>query len=179
VSSIVSLDDVFVVGVGCDLVGGWFLARGLLVNPVEVRERAASLTGGSPPVMAGMIRSKAEGEFGLAALTLGFLLQAGGYLAVMGGVQPTTGGLRWPLAIVLAGIVVGGLLLIAEQVVPRRIQHHARAVAPVDAARSGEEVTEERSLAFLGMSLGYGEVDMNDGDAVAAYVREHFGGVEE
>jgi len=48
VSSLLSIDDLFAVGVGCDLLGGWYLGRGLLVKPVEVVDRAATVTGANP-----------------------------------------------------------------------------------------------------------------------------------
>ena len=71
-----SLDDAFVVGVGCDLVGGWFLGRALLTKPVVVRERAATRVGVSPPAMAGMIASQVDGEFGLVVLALALQTRA-------------------------------------------------------------------------------------------------------
>jgi hypothetical protein len=73
----VSIEDLFMVGVGCDLVGGLFLARGLLISPVEVVDRAERFAGGNPVAMAGQIKSKADGEFGIVTLAVGFLLQAG------------------------------------------------------------------------------------------------------
>jgi hypothetical protein len=170
----ISLDDAFVVGVACDLMGGWFLGRGLLAKPVEVAERAANIVGASPPVMAGLIRARADGEFGLSTLALGFVLQAGGYLALIGGAHATDGGLRWPLAIVLALLVLGALVLVAEHALPWRIRVLAWSVARADVEHKGGSLTAEQALALIGRSLGFGEVDVTDEEATAAYVREHF-----
>jgi hypothetical protein len=169
-SSLISIDDAFVVGVSCDLVGGVFLARGLLAKPVKIAERASTIVGASPPVMAGLIKARADGEFGIAALALGFLLQAGGYLALVGEVRVSSGGIRPSLAVALALIVAGALCLLAAHILPMRIRAHVRAVARV---RRPDE--PKRTMALIGKSLGFGDVDSEDPKAVDDYVRRHFG----
>lgn len=174
-SSLISVDATFTVGVGCDLVGGFYLARGLLTKPVEIAERSATLLGHSPPVMAGLIKAKAEGEFGIAALALGFLLQAGGYLALIGGVHVTTGGIRPVLAAGLALVVVTALVLLAEWFLRWRVRSLTGAVARATHGENPEPEMTPRLMALIGQALGYGDVDPEDPQAVRRYVDRHFG----
>ena len=73
-----SVGDLFIVGVAFDLLGGYYLARGLLLKPLDVAQWVATLTGGNPYAAASHITAAADARVGLLYLAVGFLLQAGG-----------------------------------------------------------------------------------------------------
>jgi hypothetical protein len=76
--------DLFVVGLGFDLVGGWFLARGLIARPGIIVQRNATFLGSSAPGAFAAAEDRVDGQFGVAALMFGFLLQAIGYMLDLG-----------------------------------------------------------------------------------------------
>jgi hypothetical protein len=74
-----SLEDLFVAGIGFDLAGALLLARGLLVDPREFVRRASSAWGVSSVSIGSQANNRIDASFGAAGLVVGFLLQATGY----------------------------------------------------------------------------------------------------
>jgi len=80
-----SVEDAFTVGVSFDLLGGYLLGRGLLASPSEIAQRGSTRWGWNPADMIGQIRAGADGRIGLVSVAAGFILQAGGYVALIAG----------------------------------------------------------------------------------------------
>ena len=78
-----SLEDLFVVGIGFDIAGACLLGRGLLTSALGIARRATSYLGYSGPLATSQIEDKVDAIVGLAALILGFILQAAGYAFVL------------------------------------------------------------------------------------------------
>jgi hypothetical protein len=95
-----SLADLFTIGVGFDLLGGFFLGRGLLASPKEIVRRVGDkrFGGGSPALVVSQLQSRSDAVIGLVLLGLGFGLQASGYISVIGGATVQTGAGRAAVA---------------------------------------------------------------------------------
>jgi hypothetical protein len=79
--SVLVTQDLFAAGIGCDIAGGYLVVRGLLLDDIELRRLAGTYVGLSYGDLAARIRDRVDARLGLAALTLGFALQAAGYIA--------------------------------------------------------------------------------------------------
>jgi hypothetical protein len=98
--------DLFAAGAGCDVAGAFLLARGLIVGPGDILRR--SVTGEkffSPAETASQISDKVDATLGLVTLGVGFVVQAGAYALVSGGVTSGKGGAAG------AGVAVGVAVL--------------------------------------------------------------------
>jgi hypothetical protein len=100
--TILSVDDAFTTGVAFDLLGGFLLARGLLADPRDMAHRASTLVGYNGAIIDREVRARTDGEVGLAMLVFGFLLQFGGYTALIWGATVETDTTRALVALVLA-----------------------------------------------------------------------------
>ena len=170
-----SIDDFFTVGIGLDLFGGVFLGRGLIAKPDVIMARSGSYIGHSPPTIAGLIESRAEGEIGLSSILFGFALQAAGYLAVLGGNKIETGKDRALFGAGLLVLAICVLTLIAKPLRTWRIRRLAVNVARVGFAGQRETRPEARMLALLGPLLGYPECDATAlWVTLDEYAHEHF-----
>jgi hypothetical protein len=179
VSSPFSVDDAFTVGVSFDLLGGYLLGRGLLASPAEIAQRGKTYVGWNSADVIGQIRAGADGRIGLGSLAIGFLLQAGGYVALIAGATLKTGGVRAVAAVVLAlGDAFAWWLLL------RRVHAWFVKRLAVDVARvngeSGElgEYPDGRKLLALGQALGFLPTEvMGSGNpgALDRYAKRYFG----
>lgn len=179
----VSIDDLFVVGIALDLIGGYLLARGLLSSPGDIGRR----TNASAPrpselnhhEASGHVQDRANGEIGLWTLGMGFVLQAAGYLLVIAGVPLRTGADR-PLGAVVLGAIVAAVVLVGlRRLRRRRVRSLMVKVARFD-SMSGElmDAPEGETLVMLGETIGLRLDKRRDEawpDAVDRYARENFG----
>lgn len=104
-----SVTDFFVVGLGFDLAGAAILARGLLLGSASIAA-LGTYRGLSHGMTVERCSDRAHAELGLAALGLGFLLQAVGYAAVIGGVKQASG-MKEALVAIFLLIAAGGSVL--------------------------------------------------------------------
>ncbi|HEX5593911.1 MAG TPA: hypothetical protein VFX35_11250 [Solirubrobacterales bacterium] len=95
-----SITDLFVLGLGLDLAGAAILARGLLLGSASIAD-LGTWRGLSHGMTVERCSDRAHAELGLAALGLGFLLQAAGYATVIGGVKQASGMREAAVAILL------------------------------------------------------------------------------
>lgn len=79
--SLFSLYDLFTVGTAFDLLGAWFLARGLLSSPVQLVRRSSTFVGMNVAMAVESAGEHVDGRFGVLAILGGFVMQAGGYCA--------------------------------------------------------------------------------------------------
>jgi hypothetical protein len=174
-----SVDDLFTVGVSFDLLGGYLLGRGLLASPLDIARRNTSLFGQglNAPEAASQIRSNADAFVGLLSLATGFLLQAGGYVALIAGATVHTGGARAALAVGLAVMAAVAAWFVLQRLHRNRVLHLA-----VEAARSDPlsgrmaEYPDGNTLMELGQQLGFPFVEITRGvPDLDAYGKRHFG----
>jgi len=156
------IEDLFVCGIGLDLVGATLLVVGLLERPSEIAKRirneVATYAGSNPYAAVSRSLGYSDTVFGLACLLLGFTLQAIAYLALFGGVGPArTGSETVVTALVLAGITVVCALLL-WRLVRRRVAK--RIVVGIAGAGHPPEDWNDENVAYLhrlGVELGAAE----------------------
>jgi hypothetical protein len=176
-----SVGDAFTVGVSFDLLGGYLLGRGLLASPLDIARRNTRLWGAgfNASEAISQIKSGVDGRLGLVSLALGFLLQAGGYVALLAGASLETGGGRAVLAVVWMAVaaIVGWLIL-------RRVHRQRVHRLAVDVARGNpasgvmEDHPDADTLVALGRAMGYPFAEVTPEGNVAdvnAYAKRYFG----
>jgi hypothetical protein len=80
-----SVEDLFVVGISCDIAGAYLVSRGLISSPVQIARRTVALWGGNRRTAIEQAEDRVRGQFGLGALVFGFGLQAVAYLLTIAG----------------------------------------------------------------------------------------------
>ena len=155
-TSLLSVDDSFTVGVSFDLLGGYLLGRGLLASPAEIARRGSTYWGWNSAETIGEIRAGADARIGLLSLAVGFILQAGGYVALIAGASVRTGGLRAGLAVALAFVTAVAWWRVLQYLHSRIVKHLVVNVARANAI-SGElgEIPDGGKLLALGQELGF------------------------
>jgi hypothetical protein len=178
-TSPLSVDDSFTVGVSFDLLGGYLLGRGLLASPSQIARRASTTWGWNSADMIAQIQAGADGRVGLVSLAVGFLLQAGGYVALIAGASVQTGLATAGVAVVLAVLATvcwHWTLLRAHSRIVRGLVVAVARANPV----SGElrEAPDAGTLVALGQELGFFPTEApgpgNPG-ALARYAQRYFG----
>lgn len=119
-SEYLTLNDLFFVGLALDISGGILLAKGLLLSPRELA-MLNTMYGSGEGVHRDRCRNRVLGEFGLAYLTAGFVLQAVGYALQVGGHPSETGGDRLLAALAMAAIVITGAWVLWTLLHKRRV----------------------------------------------------------
>jgi hypothetical protein len=117
------ITDLFVVGLGFDLVGAWLLAHGLIAKPSVIVHRhwpywPDGLIDPLPSFAAA--EDHVDGQCGVVALVVGFAFQAVGYvldLAAQGDSQQSTG--RALTALALLAIAAGFAVVMWHRIRPR------------------------------------------------------------
>jgi hypothetical protein len=102
----VSLTDLFLVGLALDITGACLLANGLLLSASTISNITATLWGSNLEATHDRCSNRVDAEFGVGYLALGFLLQAAGYSLEISGVQAATGTDRLVAALAMAVIAV-------------------------------------------------------------------------
>jgi hypothetical protein len=136
-SEYLTLNDLFFVGLALDISGGILLAKGLLLSPRELA-MLNTMYGSGEGVHKDRCRNRVLGEFGLAYLTAGFVLQAVGYALQISGHPSETGGDRLLAALAMAAVVVAGAWVLWTLFHERRV---STLVAQAEAAHP--EVAKE------------------------------------
>jgi hypothetical protein len=177
-----SVEDAFTVGVSFDLLGGLLLARGVLASPLQIAVRTTRPTmwGNSfnNAEAASQLRSRADASAGLISLAIGFLLQAGGYVALIGGAKIDTGAVRalWAVGLMIAAAALAYLAFRKDH--ERRVLRLAVEVARSNPVTGQTEDDPDRGTLYaLGSALGYPGVDVTPQGVVDldGYARRHFG----
>jgi hypothetical protein len=168
-----SISDLFTVGVGFDLLGGFFLGRGLLASPREIVRRVGDrrFGGGNPALVVSQLKSRADGVIGLVLLGVGFVLQAGGYVVLIGGGALQTGANRAAVAaglLVAAGMLALATGLLAHRGLTKRLVVEAARVEPESGRLA--KYPEGKQLLQFGQELGL----VIEGDPAAPNVIDSF-----
>jgi hypothetical protein len=128
-----SVQDLFAVGIGLDIAGGYLVVRGLLLNDVELRRLAGTYVGMSYGELVARIEDRIDARVGLMSLIAGFFLQAVAYVLTLGGAavgEPSV--LRGVLAGALAVLGAGTVLLAWRRLRKPAMKRDIVAVSCVD-----------------------------------------------
>jgi len=177
--AVAGFNDLFAVGLGCDLAGAYLLAQGLLTSPdAEYRRTMSQNSFASWNVRAA--EDRADGRAGVIGLCTGFLLQAVAYVLQIGGVSSHTNGTG--AGVVAAVCVAAGLTAVlafarttrwpwtrsylvevahydyqGRQDTPdgQELYRYARISAAISPASTGATTTMKPTLAACGRSSAY------------------------
>jgi hypothetical protein len=169
-----STSDLFVAGIGFDIAGAVLVAKGLLAAPADQFRRSETIVGLNPAVIASAARDWADAIIGIAALILGFVFQAVGY--VLGAVDhDRASGVSAALAEV--AIAVGALLaaLALWRLIAGRLRLR-RAIRIVQAGEFDGSRDVPTTLHRVGQELGFPALIIDHRpETAAAYVLRVFG----
>ena len=150
-----AVTDLFVVGTALDLVGGFLIAKGLLVSMPVLLLRSDTFWGGNPNVAVGAVEDRIDAQAGLLILGFGFILQAAGYVATLASepVLHSSGDRAWT-AVVLAVLTAALSFLAWHLARPRLVRRALLRLACIKTEDSG--TTTMLDLPNLGRLAAYG-----------------------
>lgn len=183
ICDLLSITDLFMVGLGFDLAGAALLLRGLLISPKAI---ASLHTWYGIEVGATLERAqnRVDGFYGGVGLVTGFFLQAVGYAAELAGAEGDTGPGRLIVALLLCAASTLAILLIYAATNEKALK---RTLVQVALSREGSgnlgdekgpQWTREKVIILVKLGEGAGwprlESD-NDGITRVNYVQRVFG----
>jgi hypothetical protein len=179
---LLSLEDLFLAGLGFDVAGAILLGRSLLRSPREARVRTGMWLGFNALDLAGAARDRADATFGILGLVAGFAFQASAYATTLAGASPVERGAGRTgvgILILLAAVVaVAGLrTLFGWRVVMRGFVVAMARVWPDESEGNPLEGRADVSvLELVAAELGRSRLESEGGPAGArVYVRRVFG----
>ena len=171
ISDLIALEDLFLLGLGLDIVGAGLLLKSVTVGYAEIAALSGSYWGANDKQMVARAVDRLRGKTAGVLIVLGFLSQALGYLVIVG---------RRSEADPAGGQVVGGLLVVALAVVSglvvdRVVQRVRLKDSFVELARYQPPSTRHDRPVFTRL-LQLGEVHWPrlDGESDVAYLRRVF-----
>jgi hypothetical protein len=170
-SGLFDIQDLFAVGLGFDISGGYLVAHGLLLTPRDVARLSSTYIGFNPHEAVARSRDRIDVMFGLFFLLLGFALQALGYVLSVGGFcnsEPSTG--KAITAVALVGAVV-----VLSQWIARLTRQHILLGYLVNVARQDDDGTQveyplDERIVPIAKVLGFEAGDDEDALALAQRV---------
>jgi hypothetical protein len=167
-----SVTDLFVVGLGFDISGAIFLARGLLVSPEIIAKLSSTYLDMNSGDAVDRCRNRIDAAFGVGCLVVGFVLQASGYALVLHGSSAGTGGSRVFTALFLGvlgvGAAFGSWAVLHKWLLKRPLVR----VAKTSQEGEGEPINWVRRLVVLGLQAGWPRPpEESDGN----YIKRVFG----
>ncbi len=171
---VLDVTDLFAFGIGCDVAGAYLLARGLLVGPPTLAWRAGTYYGIHIGRLLGQVEDRVTGMFGVASLIFGFVVQAAGYVVVLGIGTPGEHSLGRAIGAVVAAVVPAVAVVAIERALRRRLVRRMLVrVARVNAQEGRhDDLPDATLLAFTAPHLGR---PRHDGETATAYARRAFG----
>jgi hypothetical protein len=171
-----TLTDLFVVGLGVELVGAWLIARGL-VAPLWVVKSFGTWGGIGAANVVDRARNRVDALFGVVFLAAGFLAQLAGYLAEIHGDHVAHGGGLLGDSLILLAVAMGvplGLWVLLHRWALKAMLVKI-AFTPLRADGEEDVESREKSLEWLGE---YARV-LQDGaeldEGADPYLREVYG----
>lgn len=178
-----SVSDLFTVGLGIDVAGAYLLARGLLASPAVMARRRKRWSDFNPSLAVAQAEDKVDAMFGLSALGIGFFIQTVGYVLTLAGIGGATGGSAALFGIALA-VIAAALILVGHRYARTRgVKTQLIRIAMFSSARSGDEERLEKpsaqQLYYYGVEMGVDplpdESAAREAEGYVAYARRVFG----
>ena len=173
VSNILTVTDLFTLGLGCEIAAAGLLAKGLLASPGQIRSIGSTRFDYNSAQIEAAVEDRTAALFGLRGLVLGFLVQIVGYVLTLGGMASNAEA-SWSraafasvLALLGAAGVVGAYRRGREGVTRRTLID----VACVDAATGGTALPD----AVLLEALARDRWPRHDGESERDYARRVWG----
>jgi hypothetical protein len=171
-----TITDLFVVGLGVDLVGAWLVARGLLLSPSMLKS-FGTWAGVGPADVVDRARNRIDARFGISFLMAGFAVQLLGYLLEIDNHRPEQGPDLLPGALAL---LLGSMLaaLLGWSYSRKRLFKRSLVTIAMAPLHTGSvEIAQDRSenvkwLASYGKAAGW-HAEMYESDET--YVERIFG----
>jgi hypothetical protein len=117
-----SLDDLFFVGIALDFAGAAILAKSLLASSTTISELGEPTVGQlSKGTVEERVQSRADAEIGITVLGIGFIFQGLGYLLELAGDPVRVGHDRLAAALVMGGVAIALVLISRHFIRPWRI----------------------------------------------------------
>lgn len=171
-----TITDLFVVGLGVEIVGAWLIARGLLI-PLPALKNFGTHAGIGVAAVVDRARNRIDGQFGVALLLLGFTLQLLGYLLELDGGEARPEQDRLLTALILLGssmLLAGGTWrALRDRMFKRALVKIA--MAPLRTSGGDIEQPAEKNIEWLasyGIAAGW-QRQMYESNAT--YVKRIFG----
>lgn len=153
-TTFLTVQDFFAVGLGLDLAGGYLVARGLLSDEADMAT-ARTWAGMGAQATVSKASDRIDAKIGLVSLGTGFSLQVGGYVAAAAGLK--AGPTGWLPAVVFFALTVVALLaalFVHRLLGPSRKRRVALRVVLLDGHGLPTESPDGKSLMDLGVELG-------------------------
>lgn len=162
----VGILDLFALGLGLDIAGGYLVARGLLKSDVDMATSRTWAGIGAQSTLA-EASDRVDAGFGLTFLSFGFVLQAVGYLTTAAGVDagPTGAGPAVAFIGTAAATVLVGLG-VHRRFAARRVRVTALRVLQLDG--SGVPRARPAGDDLMDFGIEYGD-DPREGESYAEY----------
>ena len=149
-----AVEDLFAVGLGLDIAGGYLVARGLLTDDADLATVRTFAGMGAQSTVA-RVQDRVDASFGLLYLGAGFALQAAGYAASEAGAGSGSPGLEpFVVFVALAALAVVVALTLHRRLSPRRVRALALKVTLLDGYGLPVDTPEGRDLLDLGVEFG-------------------------
>jgi len=167
--SLISLSDLFVVGIGLDIAGAFLLTKGLLLGDEQILGKAGAYYGANPHQVVASVDDRIAGVVGVTALVLGFVFQLAGYFA-NSSISSSATSTSLGRGIVTVAIAVAAIAVVA--IAHRIVRPHLRRRQLVSLAKYDTQARRaDRPFGFnlvaYGQAAGLGEP--NNGESQAEY----------
>jgi hypothetical protein len=166
---LVSVSDLFAIGLGFDFAGAFLLARGLLGGPADFAHRFTQARNTLSWANVRAAEDRANGVAGVAPLAIGFAIQALAYVLLIGYGSGQTGG-AWAAVIAAAcALAAFGLTLVWYKAAYwRLVRKFLIELAHYDNGGNRRQSPDSAELMMYGKILGR---DQLPGEDPSAYAR--------
>ncbi len=152
---LLSVDDLFVVGLGLEIAGAFILGRGLLNSPQDMMRLSGTYFTANPASQVRQAQDRVDGQFGLLALVAGFGIQAFGYALLLGiGSVPEPSLGRAFVAAALAVLSAAAVFAVWLSTRWTLLRRGLVRVAHFDLDKGEQEAPDGRRLRSYGLLLG-------------------------
>lgn len=155
VGNLLSLDDLFVVGLGLEIAGACILGRGLINSPQDMMRLSGTYYTANPASQVRQAQDRVDGLFGLCALVAGFGVQVVGYALLLGaGSDPHPSLGRALVAVALAALSAAAIFATWLATRWRLLRGGLVKLAHFDLDKGEQEAPDGRRLHAYGILLG-------------------------
>jgi hypothetical protein len=169
-----AIEELFTLGLGCDIAGAWLLAQGLLLTSRQIRRIESGVSETLADLTNQLIDDKIAGRFGRGGLMVGFVLQIVGYTVALG-TDTTTRSSAVRVIVALLATALGAALVFGIYYWRRegRIKAETIAVASLTPQGAPMDRPDGRQLAL--MAIARYDIDRPLDESFAAFALRIWG----